>query len=857
MDANGLRFHLLADAAHWRLEGAPPGLVYDRERRTLRLARQRRELRLREDPAEAGRRLQSLPLIRDGQGNLAWYERDWRRILVADRECPEVAPRPLFRVPGEGAVSDLVVGHDGVLYIAVGGAIFMHDLRERWHDVEIRAEGIEAWRLAPAAGGGVWVLDRRHRQLARLRGQPLSERARVPHPRRGLPPCEENPDPPCLRPLEGVTWPDDETPVALSSDTDGRLACLSWRGTGGEAGEGAALRLLEDERLGEPMLLRASHRPYSLAWMDAARIAVLVCGEFRERDDAPPEARSEARVYALDTGDAPYPEGDLYPLKPGYAQGPFVHGFDRPPHYPVFRGSEAFDSRPLQRLSFPFYARRGEARDHGERRPLDAGEAGTVWHRLYLEASVPAGCGVRIWLAASDRANASAGDLAWFEHRLGEAPATAGGETPPSACWLPQASELPHHRGLLPCVREPGRKGLFTVLIQRTGRRVRRLRGRYLHVRVSLHGPGNATPELYALRAWAGRFSYLENYLPELYHEQVFAPEADDAGEATGADFLERYLGIAEGVLTTLEDRIACADLLTRPQSVPADSLEWLAGWVGLDCEPGWTETQRRRFLAASGDLQRWHGTLRGLSLALDIVSHGGVTRGEIVVLEDFRLRRTFATILGADLDDHDDPLTLGGMVSGNSFVGDTLFLGDDQVKQEFLALFGADLDLDPGEADTVAAFFDGLAFRVTLLVRVPPGAQVLEAERLGELQRIAERQVPAHVQWRILPASEPLLVGLRSLVGVDTWLAEHPLPGAATVGQSRVGRGDYVSGRASLVPGSATEPPQARGRDAQAPFGESFLLDGSESRAAEGRRLVAWRWSWPGAGPGETDEDT
>ena len=42
MDANGLKFWLLANEAHWYLPGDPPALEYDAQRRSLRLARQRR-----------------------------------------------------------------------------------------------------------------------------------------------------------------------------------------------------------------------------------------------------------------------------------------------------------------------------------------------------------------------------------------------------------------------------------------------------------------------------------------------------------------------------------------------------------------------------------------------------------------------------------------------------------------------------------------------------------------------------------------------------------------------------------------------------------------------------------------------
>ena len=38
--------------------------------------------------------------------------------------------------------------------------------------------------------------------------------------------------------------------------------------------------------------------------------------------------------------------------------------------------------------------------------------------------------------------------------------------------------------------------------------------------------------------------------------------------------------------------------------------------------------------------------------------------------------------------------------------------------------------------------------------------------------------------------------------------------------------------------------PPEARARAADTAWGEDIVLDASDSRAAEGRRLVAYRWS-------------
>lgn len=70
------------------------------------------------------------------------------------------------------------------------------------------------------------------------------------------------------------------------------------------------------------------------------------------------------------------------------------------------------------------------AREWGRTQPWPhlwtAGAADTVWHRLYIEAIIPQGCALRLWLAAGNEANASDNggetipEAEWFEHRFGE-----------------------------------------------------------------------------------------------------------------------------------------------------------------------------------------------------------------------------------------------------------------------------------------------------------------------------------------------------------------------------------------------------------------------------------------------------
>jgi phage tail-like protein len=792
MDANGLRFWLLADERDWHRVPAspdePPPITYDGARRTLRLASRLADAtfdadglpaRWTEDEADAALRLDVITQSRDAFATRAFWEPDLGSVVAAGAVS---GVSPLF-TPAPGRVpSDIVVGHDGILYLAFGDRIVLVDVRERWQPFELFTGDLDAWRLAADPAGGVWILDRDARTLARLRGEPSHDRPATPYLSSTFRPCEENADPPRLARTIVDAWPIGEDGVAIACAPDGRVAVLTWRDPG------AALLHLYDPTRAAPqrasLVLAGVRRPYSVAFLDANRIAVLLAGV------------AEAPVFSLvDAGARALPVGDFHPLR-DHDDGPFVHGVTLPPHYGVTTGESTL---PLHRLSKPAFARTGEA---ANLMLLDASNVGTVWHRLYLEAAIPPGCAVTARLAASDDSAAPMDAELWYDHRF-------GGGAPsnpdlPRGVWLPEASELPFQPGLLACPRARGRSGLFTALVQRgpspsfgggSGRAVRALRGRYLWVRLILDGTGAATPEVAALRAYGGRFSYRDQYLPELYRESVFGDEAEARGRSTRADFLERFLDTFESVLTPLEDRVAHTYLLTDASAAPEEALDWLGSWIGFSLDPAYPRLRRRALLRAAPELFRWRGTVGGIERALDLVTDGAVTGGEIVVVEDFRLRRTFATILGADLSDDDDPLLGGLSASGNSIVGDTLFLGEES-KKEFLALFRADLEVSASEQSAIASFLDRVAHRITVLVH-----QEVEPQDVGLIRRVVELEAPAHLETRIETASEALLVGVRSLVGIDTYLTPKPPRRAVRVGRSRLGHRDFLIRPPSLDP--------------------------------------------------------
>jgi phage tail-like protein len=791
MDANGQRFWLARGGRPWVPEQPGTLEVHDR---FLRLASARPERRLVESLAAAQAWLALVPGARDAFGGRAWYDAAQRAILATS---PGFEPTTLLEITG--TVTDLALGFDDYLYVARDGEVLVRDQRGRWPQQTVAPAGFEAWRLTPDPAGGAWVLDRTNRQLARLQGQLFP-----PPPPGDFPPDMFRPQPENLRPLRLELVPAGwlaagEDPVALAVSPRLGPMALVWQPDG-------HCQVRRVDPLSGKVLAAATlfevGRPFSLAWLEDERFAVLAA-----RDAGAAPAVNEALVYQFASGEI-HEVGEVFPLRDP-ADGPFLHGVSLPVEYPVRGGG----TRPLVSVSLPAFAPAGAAvlgqrdsdvtgdpGDTAVRTRFDSGADGTAWHRVYVEAVIPPGTGFVLEAAASDVEDepAKIGRSGWFPHYFGGLFNAEEQRRKPRAAWLRAASEIPGHAGFLDEPARPGEAGLFTVLLQRSGRRVRTLRGRYLHLRVRLFGTGRASPCLHTLRAYAPRFSYQDRYLPELYRESLFGPAADTAAadhESTPADFLGRLLANFEGVLTPLEDKVAASWMVTDPRTAPAQALEWIGSWIGVAFEPWFPPERRREQVRRAAEMFAWRGTRRGLELALDVATGGGVSAGRVIVVEDFWFRRTFATILGVDLDREFDPLFGGPVVTGNSKVGRTLILGEAR-RREFLALFGAEIQLEEADAAAVERFFETLAHRATVLVHETASAAEFEL-----IRRAAEREAPAHIELRVRAASRDFMVGLASLLGVDTYLRPEPPPEPVEVQRSSVGDGSLLLRLAALDP--------------------------------------------------------
>jgi len=825
----------------WSCAGpSQDGLFYCSKNNTLQL----RSVRIGDPPKEdlniAAKMVNTTPMTLDQYGNYARWDTTGD-IVMAGGSGPSDAPPPNevpIYAPGQPNVTDLVTGYDGVLYVAMGGSLVMIDRRNRWPNYTLTAPDFKFWRLAALPEGGVLALDRTAPQLGKVTGQPLQTGpADTPDPGI-LQPCQTNPNPPQI--VFRAALPASETFVALApmdmTQQPAQFVVMSWAvDTNGKPI--ANIRIFSETTLsGTPLQLGGVQWPYAIAWLGAQQFAVFAT------------QLNEALIYDLeDAGETLVPAGETYVLA-AQNVGPMVHGFSLPPNYANVPGATPI-MLPLLPLSLNSLAPNGATNPAGPA-IIDSGTSQCVWHRMFLEANLPPRCGALIWLTASD----SMADLVdpsyqWYPHILGAAdtsaiPAAMLPSTP-TAVWQSIATEVAFAPTLLQGDPVENTQGLFMVLVQRANKAVRNLSGRYLGVRIQLKGDGRNSPQIAGMRIYGPRFSYVQKYLPEIYHESKFPPAADVNGNSTRRDFFERFVDLFESQFTRIEDRIANAYLLMRPESTPPDSLDWLGSWIGI--RPSHYPSHRRRArLEATPTLYQWRGTAKGVTQALDVATDGACSRGAIIVIEDFRLRHIFATILGADLSIQNNPLLPGYSGSSNSFVGDTLFLGDRQMLAELQALYQTDLGI-AGSPEAAQKFYDELAYRMTVFVH-----NQVENVNLKMVQRIVEAEKPAHVQAFVRVATQPFMIGLASLVGVNSYLGPEPPRNPVTAGVSDVGRYDVVQEMPSLDPrmNSAWETVQYVKPIARvtAPAairpGDSIVLDGRASTSPEGTTITQYRWT-------------
>lgn len=227
-------------------------------------------------------------------------------------------------------------------------------------------------------------------------------------------------------------------------------------------------------------------------------------------------------------------------------------------------------------------------------RTFDGRQHDCVWHRIFLDAVIPDGAGIGIECrAANDKALIADSTFAesgvWKEQ--------------PQPYRRTMGSDIPYHEPYADGTATPKIAGTWETLLHN-------VTGRYLIIRLTLAGTGRNSPRIRSLRAYYPRFSYSNEYLPAIFRD-----------DETSADFLERFLANVEGLFTTIEDRIAWAQVLFDVDSVPPEFLDWLAGWFEIIQQESWGEGRRRLWLAHIMELFSQRGTVPGIIRAVRLAT--------------------------------------------------------------------------------------------------------------------------------------------------------------------------------------------------------------------------------------------
>ncbi|WP_030434683.1 phage tail protein [Actinoplanes subtropicus] len=346
-------------------------------------------------------------------------------------------------------------------------------------------------------------------------------------------------------------------------------------------------------------------------------------------------------------------------------------------------GTDCFDwlGRPLDEpptSSSGAYARTGRLATTA----LDSGVSRCRWHRIRIDADLPAGTTVQASVAVTE-------------------------DDPPAESDWQQAPA-----------------GATDVLIDQPP-------GRYLQLRLALASDGAETPVVRRIRLDFPRRTSAD-LLPAAFRDD---PLADD--------FAERFLSLFDSTLAEIDRVVERYPALLDGTNVPGELLPWLGGLLGIGFEAGWDADTRRALIAAAPALFRGRGTPAAVREAVRIVF------GAEPVIDELAAERSWLRV-GTD----------GALGAGRLF-------GRSRARVRLGSpLAGSPLNSlgDPyGDPLREHAY----RLRVSLPARAGKAA----------LERLVRSQTPAHTVAEVRDGGSGWVVGVRSVVGVDT--AFEPLPAA------------------------------------------------------------------------------
>jgi phage tail-like protein len=257
--------------------------------------------------------------------------------------------------------------------------------------------------------------------------------------------------------------------------------------------------------------------------------------------------------------------------------------------------------------------------------------------------------------------------------------------------------------------------------------------GLVLYIGGFFRGDGTSSPQLNELRVDYGRDTYAK-FLPPVYRKQ-----------AAAADFLDRFLGIEQSVLSGIEREIEDLPRLFDPQSAPAGDppswLGWLSGWLAFILDEHWPEADARTNLARAFQLYGKRGTIEGLREYLKL--YAGVNA---IIEEPARSARIWT--LGDAI-----PLGFSTMLAPGPLQG---------------AVLGTTATVDQSHMTTGeqlgTALYEDVAHRFCVSVYC---AELTSQDTLAKVRQVLDREKPAHTVYDLCVIEAAMRVGAQARVGI------------------------------------------------------------------------------------------
>jgi phage tail-like protein len=395
---------------------------------------------------------------------------------------------------------------------------------------------------------------------------------------------------------------------------------------------------------------------------------------------------------------------------------------------------------------------------------LDSGNYRTRWGRIFLDACLPPRTSVMVRFLSSDSDTVPDPIESAPPDRplLVGASAAATKITPEAYPPLPSALELDADLPPSAVFRRPnGPEYRWQAdageVYETYEAPVYAPPGRYLWFQLQLHGTDQITPRVRAVRVERPGHQLL-NSLP-----LAWSRVEDDA------EFLQRYLAPAEGMLHELDWRSAQRAVLLDPTATPADKLDWLASFAGLVLDQRWSESAHRTLIAEAYRLFARRGTKDALLSLLAIYLGRG---REPQLIEQWQLRGLGGAVLDLDRNGPIAP-KVGGSARETGTLGRFIVGGRRP------------------DSDS----YREAAHRCVVLV---PGT--LTDEQRSVVNDLLEVHRPAHVSIKLCELGAGMRVGVQLRVALSSFVGPGARWQSAVLGESNLGLDRVIgSGEAAV----------------------------------------------------------